>query len=901
MYKLRTLSLFHPACKSVFLLLTCLLLVPTNGESSNMGGLNAKLQKEIFDESPVMIALNSAFPIDRTFSLPSQSKQQLNSAPDHAPPLETSRTQLASSTQTADCRDWNAKDWKRIQKFFGNLSRSKVFACINDGARADKPTPNGHTVLHYAARWGSAESMAALLEAGAPVNMRDKNSKLPIHWAAKWADEKTTRILLQAGAEVDGRAPPNYRTPLHWAARWGNTASAKALIEAGADLNAQSGNEGKTPLQRAARWGHAGMVELLLEAGARIDATDDNGLTALDHSKDGENLQAVNRLLLAATDDTSTTTVAQTVDCGGWNATDLNIIQGFYESLAPQQIHACLESGKTVDGHGEHLMTPLHWAARHSSAESVKTLIQAGARVNASDQTAGTTPLHNAAAWSKLKIIEVLLAAGANTEQQEIRGFTALHIAAIYGTPEAVNLLLVGGADIHAPDHLGSRPLHWAASQDRKELVAALLNAGARTSAVNLQGDTALDLAKREGASEEVIQLLTMTATRPERDDSIDSILGHISNAIFHNTNESLEEQYSKNVKWLAYFKVGAFDVVDLSIYIDLADYFGVTKEGKGTFSAADDGWVTIWIDGGIGFEASVLPVSLGVVKIQFDELEPDPRRRSRLSALKGTALVFSVESFESSEGERSYGNIGLGEIGASASFFNLSRNLLRYEIKRNALDTQLRRAAFDLLMGPAPTSRAVEFFVNALVFRDSDGGVQFNQVNAQDIRPFTSSDDGPVHNLKYADGLIQQIIGGIDANGDGIGDLVFPISSESYSEYVLTSSVLDNEFDTYVKFENIGYNTSDFYVQVNDVPPGWAVLSYEVGADFRSDKFIVRGLHAGQIAQTKWGVGVDAKAAPTATVRFQLYYDGSLPFKTPWLSNELLHEVEVTFRRNDP
>ncbi len=92
----------------------------------------------------------------------------------------------------------------------------------------------------------------------------------------------------------------------------------------------------------------------------------------------------------------------------------------------------------------------------------------------------------------------------------------------------------------------------------------------------------------------------------------------------------ALWERYEENEKILLYFAAGVEDIkimgiqipLGAAIYMDLADYFGVTPEGQ-------DDWVTIWLDGSasVGFLGVGLPVAFGLTDHVFTNVDTADER----------------------------------------------------------------------------------------------------------------------------------------------------------------------------------------------------------------------------------------------------------------------------------
>jgi ankyrin repeat protein len=124
-------------------------------------------------------------------------------------------------------------------------------------------SPDGFTALSLAAFFGHAETVNALLAAGAPVNAasRETMKLTPLASALAVQRNDIARTLIDHGADVNAKGD-NDVTPLHTAAARGNLDSAKLLLEHGADINAVT-KDGKAPIAYAQERNHPEMVEFL--------------------------------------------------------------------------------------------------------------------------------------------------------------------------------------------------------------------------------------------------------------------------------------------------------------------------------------------------------------------------------------------------------------------------------------------------------------------------------------------------------------------------------------------------------------------------------------------------------------------------------------------------------------
>jgi len=172
--------------------------------------------------------------------------------------------------------------------------RADVLAMIKQGADVNAPQGDGVTALHWAARHGDVELVAALVAAGANPRATTRfGSYTPLHLAAERGSAAIAKALLDAGSPVDARTNTG-ATPLMFAAAAGDVAAVTTLLEKGAVVNAQEIDRLHTPLIFAAAAGRVDAVKLLIARGADPNAatklTDLGALSRNGENPDGRNL-----------------------------------------------------------------------------------------------------------------------------------------------------------------------------------------------------------------------------------------------------------------------------------------------------------------------------------------------------------------------------------------------------------------------------------------------------------------------------------------------------------------------------------------------------------------------------------------------------------------------------------
>jgi ankyrin repeat protein len=294
---------------------------------------------------------------------------------------------------------------------------------LKDPAAVNVRDAEGATPLMYAAAVGSIDAMNRLLAAGADVNARNALGSSALTWATK--DLAKVRLLLDHGADVNVTSIPG-RTPLLVATMHNPSAEVvKLLITRGADARAVDKLQA-TALHTAAVAADIDTLRVLLDAKVDVNARDAADFTPLMVAAANGSVGAVKLLLSRG---------ARVNDASGAGEVIIH---------APARV----KNGMLALGS----FTPLLLAAPVGSTELVKTLIDAGADVNAKDLR-GMTPLMLAVATDHYDLdkIRLLLHTGAHLDVMTPDGETALDLAQKFGETPVVALLKREGATAKPP------------------------------------------------------------------------------------------------------------------------------------------------------------------------------------------------------------------------------------------------------------------------------------------------------------------------------------------------------------------------------------------------------------------------------------------------------------------
>jgi ankyrin repeat protein len=289
---------------------------------------------------------------------------------------------------------------------------------------------DGATALHWAVYRDDIATANLLIQAGANVKVATREGATPLSLACQNGNAAIVETLLKAGADPNEKLP-NGETALMMASRTGDLPTMKALLDRGADINAKETIRGTSALMWAADQGHAAAAKLLIDRGADLKAVSNRapGGRRGAPGKSGDPRKG-NRALqngVPAGDDAPVDQAPAAAPAAAQPAAQQQGQPAAGGQAAAPARPAARGRQQNVDLSGGAL-TPLVFAVRANSLETVKVMLAAGADI---DQTTGYgwTPLLAASQNRFYQLGSYLMDQGADVNIANNGGWTPLYLA----------------------------------------------------------------------------------------------------------------------------------------------------------------------------------------------------------------------------------------------------------------------------------------------------------------------------------------------------------------------------------------------------------------------------------------------------------------------------------------
>jgi ankyrin repeat protein len=336
------------------------------------------------------------------------------------------------------------------------------------------------------------------------------------------------QLWFRAAAREDQRAimyfKPNIAddlktTPLMIASYFGLVPVVKALVKAGREQLLARDTRRRTALVWAAGCGHADVVRVLIDGQPRIP----RGFGWLGIWKPAID-PAINRVILEA------------ADCEGrtplhWAA----------RASSAGAVKLLLDNGADIEARGKYQNTPLLVAVEHMEPDVTRLLLERGAYVEARGDCK-LTPLAMASGFDGvLSIMRLLLQFGADVDGRELhRDGEPLFTAISYGQKDNVNLLLENKADVGLRDRNGDTAFTLACRLGCLDIAKLLLKKGVDIEERDKAGQSALSRACLEGNEAVVIFLVEQGADIESRCNNNRTPLYHCLEGCYSLTQGSI-------------------------------------------------------------------------------------------------------------------------------------------------------------------------------------------------------------------------------------------------------------------------------------------------------------------------------------------------------------------------
>ena len=432
-----------------------------------------------------------------------------------------------------------------------------------------------------------------------------------------------------------------------------------AMIEAGVNVNAQDEAKGtiysgQTALMAARR---GKIIKKLLDAGADVNIKNQAGENALFEAVLGDE-EGVHLLLQAGADPNASNNNGATVLI---HAAEHNVSVGKIKLLlsAGADINARMNDGTTALINTQNGIYGV-WA---NNFELLKVLIDAGADVNAQKDD-GTTALMLACASHGFGhydvLVKILIEAGANVNAKTKDGLTALINAAGVKGDGTVNpvlpILLEAGADINAAMNDGTTALLNAAKNGQEKNFEELAKAGANATLLNSKTSLIWVANNARLPMKKIIKELInsgadVNATDNEGNTALIALIKNYEPG-----------QYTRQYNYIT----------------DISDVIGYLFEAGADVNAQNDEGMTALM------YATSADIQMAVLRLLAEGANPD------IKAKDGTvAKIEPQKLFESLKTIIRGINLGMGDLGSSANYARVTRELIRAGLDINARDEE--------------------------------------------------------------------------------------------------------------------------------------------------------------------------------------------------------------------
>ncbi|XP_054711373.1 ankyrin repeat and SAM domain-containing protein 6-like isoform X2 [Uloborus diversus] len=299
---------------------------------------------------------------------------------------------------------------------------------LNQGAFVDLPNYYGWTPLMHATLHGHSDIVVLLLDYKAKVNTFNKLGLAATDIAAWNGDLPILKLLIKAGAVVDGASTSRSNecdfSPLMSAAIRGQSEMFKFLLERGCAINYTSPITELTPLMLAVCNGHQHLVKMIIEQGGNINKVNMRGQSALDMAIEC-NQSEIEAYLYTVSFKNSGSSASNDILEAVRNGDVLKVSSIVQQN--PAAVNIC-------DGFGT---TSLMLAATLGRNDIIEILIDSGTDLDVQDMNNGWTALMYAVFHRNAETVKMLIEKGARVDVFAYTGYNALDLATYIGSSDS--------------------------------------------------------------------------------------------------------------------------------------------------------------------------------------------------------------------------------------------------------------------------------------------------------------------------------------------------------------------------------------------------------------------------------------------------------------------------------
>ncbi|KAK8044020.1 hypothetical protein PG993_004044 [Apiospora rasikravindrae] len=319
---------------------------------------------------------------------------------------------------------------------------------VEKGANVNSSEPNGNSPLMFACHMSDPEKFAIvdlLLEHGADINHEDEDGFRAMHIADAWSDVAVLRRLLSVEGLELNCPKTDIWSPLKMAIRSASTEVVRMLLDKGAEANVHHESQ-EPPIMVAVRNDKLDVAQLLIERGANIGALDEELDDTRWYPLEYAVCEGKDEFIRFLCDN------GADKDCRWSDGRTL-----VHKATNWPGLPALLEFRPNVNGVDKQGRTALHEIYPGTPLDNIKSLVRAGADINASTES-NITPLLEAIRSEHIAAVEFLVSRSPDLNKAHQLWGGPLHIACNFGQLQVVEDFIKKGADVnlHVPENAGT-------------------------------------------------------------------------------------------------------------------------------------------------------------------------------------------------------------------------------------------------------------------------------------------------------------------------------------------------------------------------------------------------------------------------------------------------------------